>query len=1272
LPTRDTGCIGEEGIEEGIGWSKYSWAQFDAWVERELRGRGVDPFPRGVNTCRKGSEGLVCANCVSDELGRQYEKVEGTCVSCSSFPFGGALVTFAMYLAMCLFFVHKSRRIETGVDCDTHISSSIIGILVFFMQTATLLPRDTLELGLPNMVGSMAGTTFKYLMTLLTFWPDSPDDDSDRCFSSGNFVVDYFAKYLVPVFTLLMTWVLSKKVVRLKKRQVRMAMLFSVQFGLFPVIMRSVSLFFCRDDLREFYKAGKPPAPVIFGSPSMQSLWSSGGEEPRAENMPAECRNPPTELSEDSVCHLDWSSNRLRLDPEQVCSGAGYYVSTFFAGLIFAFCAIGFPIQLYRILDTKMKQHEKLLRISMYMKYGIERGKTMIVNDPSWKSSHSPEFAALDAFSFLYYPLRRERYWWAIVWIFRPALIAIVYSARDRHTLVTFGIADWRVWAVVILMIYNTIQATVRPFKHLNESQLDATSVLLLMLLFVMSINLDMMRYNVGSDDETLVRLVAWFAMAILFLVVAASVHSKRRTDKSIRRKIARQHWKLAWTNMSAESDPFAQILDDDTTSSDSLIGTKHGKALRKVSNIGVRTRLPIFEQIDVDGSEEISVQEFLHWWHLRTLRRAKDQADNSDSIGKLAEELFHQHDADKSGLVSRVEFEGILAELRTKHEADQDAIKRRQPLEERQAALQQEKDRVLAHIDHFPRFTVTQALSEPDEEGKQLEYHRVDMRPPTPKTPKAPEGSPSETTPGAAEVEQANPLHQAGASFEVEVGKDSSSSVDNDGVPIITLPARRRNKTQQPTSSAGGAATDSSTSATTEGGSTPTVQEIFDEVDADGSGEISIDEVSSWWTKHGGDERLLPKLEEAFGIVEYRDGVAGVSLSEFEEVVLVVAMDDWELAKDPATGRQYYVNRITRESSWKEPNKACVGAFLAAAGISRTQASVQLGLEQRRHTRRRQRPLPVAAAVEVAAGTGGAGGAGAAQPPPLITPPRRNRARSAALMVASNQAIAMPPRKSPGANRSSGAQQQQASGDDHSVPATPPGGSLAKSPRKDKDLAAVSSPTTLQEAKAKRRAAKQASQNTIATPPRTARQQQRSSSGERGGAEAARSSAAGLALGVFGKQTTSTTGGASGGKAPPAAAQQCVPASALAESSLVSSILSAVRSAGDASGGSDGGIQAEAFSAFLDSSKSQQLVLMDTLALKRHFKQSFASSAQAGRLSVEELRQSLGELVSSEYIQGLDPKSGRPYYVDKKTRATAWVIDAHAVDACLGRFFDL
>ena len=53
--------------------------------------------------------------------------------------------------------------------------------------------------------------------------------------------------------------------------------------------------------------------------------------------------------------------------------------------------------------------------------------------------------------------------------------------------------------------------------------------------------------------------------------------------------------------------------------------------------------------------------------------------------------------------------------------------------------------------------------------------------------------------------------------------------------------------------------------------------------------------------------------------------------------VIFVVALDDWEPATDPTTGRQYYVNRITRESSWTEPNKACVATFLKAAGISRT-----------------------------------------------------------------------------------------------------------------------------------------------------------------------------------------------------------------------------------------------------------------------------------------------------------------------------------------------
>eukprot|EP01043_Picozoa_sp_COSAG02_P117180 COSAG02_NODE_53672_length_300_cov_0.781095_1_plen_75_part_01 len=61
-----------------------------------------------------------------------------------------------------------------------------------------------------------------------------------------------------------------------------------------------------------------------------------------------------------------------------------------------------------------------------------------------------------------------------------------------------------------------------------------------------------------------------------------------------------------------------------------------------------------------------------------------------------------------------------------------------------------------------------------------------------------------------------------------------------------------------------------------------------------------------------------------------------------------MVALDDWEVTMDPRTGRQYYVNRITRESSWTEPNKGCINAFLRAAGVSRTQANVRNELQQR------------------------------------------------------------------------------------------------------------------------------------------------------------------------------------------------------------------------------------------------------------------------------------------------------------------------------------
>ena len=99
--------------------------------------------------------------------------------------------------------------------------------------------------------------------------------------------------------------------------------------------------------------------------------------------------------------------------------------------------------------------------------------------------------------------------------------------------------------------------------------------------------------------------------------------------------------------------------------------------------------------------------------------------------MNQTATKLFFLNDSDKSGFVSREEFERILDGLRQKHEEVQEEIKQRRPLAERQAQLEQEKERVLAHIASFSeRFTVSVQMSEPDEAGNVDAYHRVDMHP--------------------------------------------------------------------------------------------------------------------------------------------------------------------------------------------------------------------------------------------------------------------------------------------------------------------------------------------------------------------------------------------------------------------------------------------------------------------------------------------------------------------------------------------------------------
>ena len=108
----------------------------------------------------------------------------------------------------------------------------------------------------------------------------------------------------------------------------------------------------------------------------------------------------------------------------------------------------------------------------------------------------------------------------------------------------------------------------------------------------------------------------------------------------------------------------------------------------------------------------------------------------------------------------------------------------------------------------------------------------------------------------------------------------------------------------------------------------------MFDEIDVDRSGELSFAEFCGWWQAQGGTAASLLKAKEAFRLIEMRDGVPGVTITELTEVMIAIASDDWQEAFDPATERKYYTNPATGQSSWLHPGIECVAPYMEAAGI--------------------------------------------------------------------------------------------------------------------------------------------------------------------------------------------------------------------------------------------------------------------------------------------------------------------------------------------------
>ena len=100
--------------------------------------------------------------------------------------------------------------------------------------------------------------------------------------------------------------------------------------------------------------------------------------------------------------------------------------------------------------------------------YGVPPLSSALPSSPPPHPALSPPHPAppppqVDPLCLLYYPMRRECYWWSIVMLLRPTPIALAYIARDRGTGLLWGAADWRLVVIFYLMAYKVARA--RPSR---------------------------------------------------------------------------------------------------------------------------------------------------------------------------------------------------------------------------------------------------------------------------------------------------------------------------------------------------------------------------------------------------------------------------------------------------------------------------------------------------------------------------------------------------------------------------------------------------------------------------------------------------------------------------------------------------------------------------------------------------------------------------------------------------------------------------------------
>jgi hypothetical protein len=473
--------------------------------------------------CRRGHHGVLCADCDDN-----WVKAKGLCMPCQSFDIGKLLVLAVIYGGLCLFFWRKATlQLRRVADVDKNAQSSAINIMLFFFQTVTLLQIDVrVDIGLGA----------------LNLEPDTPspgnEDLEGSCLKTGRFYVDWATKFTFP---LLMAGValLICAVTRVKPHERWRTLVLILNFGLFPCNLNALQIFFCRSE-------EQLQSPVLRSDPSIvcwnsehilafvasllifvvcaiatptvlfQRIRQTLREQDEAHAKESvECAG---ELTKEEVEAYTAAFERYDVD------GDGEIDDEEFSCILAEKTGIkASKEEIHELKEEYMGQmHANALCVDDFL------ALLALLKHELVESGNTQLHAMNDPLCLMYYPMRRECYWWSIIMLIRPTVIAMAFNARSRGTGMIYYVVDWRVAVVFILLAYSNLQASVQPFKLSHESWLDSVSVCMLMAIFVADVQKDI----AAVDDN--VFLIVVCVCALLVLAASAGL-AQWYTRKKIR-----------------------------------------------------------------------------------------------------------------------------------------------------------------------------------------------------------------------------------------------------------------------------------------------------------------------------------------------------------------------------------------------------------------------------------------------------------------------------------------------------------------------------------------------------------------------------------------------------------------------------------------------------------------------------------------------------------------------------------------------------------------